>query len=276
MITVTPLAGACGAEVEGVRLDSSLTEDEFARIEAAFVEHQVLVFREQNWSEDEQMAFGRRFGELDTHPFVDGQPDRPEVLDIVTEAADRVNFGGGWHTDVTFLAEPDMASVLYGVEIPRTGGDTLFASQVAAYDSLSPLMQSIIDPLTAVHSAAKQYAPGGQSTYSNAMATKNSDMANTSVEHPVVRTHPVSGRKALYVNRAFTSHIKGLRRSESEALLEFLWKHAVLEPFSFRLRWQPGTVAMWDNRSVQHYALHDYAGQRRHVRRVTVKGDRPV
>lgn len=275
MLSITPLAGPCGAEVGGVKLDDSLSDSEFDAIEAAFVEHQVLVFRGQDWTVDQQLAFGQRFGELDTHPFVDGQPDHPEVLDIITEPSDRVNFGGGWHTDVTFLEEPDMGSILYGVEVPSVGGDTLFSSQAAAYEALSPTMQGMLDGLVAVHSAAKQYAPGGQSTYSNAMSTKNSDMATATVEHPVVRTHPVSGRKALYVNRAFTSHIKGLTRRESDAMLEFLCDHAVLERFTFRLKWEPGTVAMWDNRSVQHYALHDYAGARRHVRRVTVKGDRP-
>ncbi len=276
-LEIRPLAGSIGAEVVGVDLTADLSDDTIAAIRSAFVEHHMIFFRDQHRLDPtQQMAFGRRFGQLDEHPFVEGNPTHPEVLDIVTEPDDRANFGGGWHTDVTFLPEPDLGSILYAVEVPAFGGDTLFADQHAAYEALSDTMKDMLDGLVAVHSAGLQYGAGGYSTASKAMTTKGEDRADTRVEHPVVRTHPESGRKGLYVNPAFTVNIVGLRRDESRMLLDFLFRHAVKEPFTCRLRWATGTLAMWDNRSVQHYALHDYQGQRRVMRRITVKGDRPV
>ena len=274
-LDVQRISGVLGAEISGIDLSSDLTADQITAIREAFVEHQVIFFRDQNLDAEQQMAFGRRFGELDHHPFVFGTDEHPEVLDIITTPDDKVNFGGGWHTDVTFLPQPDLGSILYAVEVPEAGGDTLFASQLAAYDALSDTMKSMLDGLVAVHSAGSQYQVGGTSTKSEAMRTRNPDLALNEVEHPVVRTHPESGRKGLYVNRAFTTRIRGLRRNESNALLEFLFDHAVNERFTCRFKWTPGAVAMWDNRSVQHFALHDYAGQRRQMRRITVCGDTP-
>ncbi len=268
------LAGAVGIELTDVDV-TTFDADDAAAFRAMLVEHQVVVVRRQSLSPEEQIVFGRLFGDLDTHPFVDGSPTHPEIIDIVTEPDDRANFGGGWHTDVTFLPEPDLGSILFGVQIPPFGGDTLFAGQHAAYDALSETMKRMLHGLTATHSAERQYGDDGQSTKSKAVSTKNAAAAFEQVEHPVVRTHPESGRKGLYVNPAFTMHINGMRRDESIALLDFLFRHAVREAFTCRVRWEPGTLVMWDNRSVQHHALHDYAGHRRHVRRITVKGDRP-
>lgn len=275
-LELEPLSGVLGATVHGIDLAGELSDETIAAIREAFVTHHVLFFRDQSLDADQQIAFGRRFGELDTHPFVHGTEAHPEVLDIVTTPDDTINFGGGWHTDVTFLEEPDLGSMLYAVEIPATGGDTLFASQHAAYDALSETMKSMLDGLVAVHSAGSQYQEGGVSTKSKAMKTRNADLAAKQVEHPVIRTHPENGRKGLYVNRAFTTRIRGLRQAESAALLDFLFAHAVHERFTCRFAWKPGSVAMWDNRSVQHYALHDYVGQRRQMRRITVCGDKPV
>lgn len=274
-ITVEPVSGTVGAQVRGVDLSAALDEGTVVEIRRAFLDHHVLFFRDQDLSPEAQMRFGRCFGELDTHPFVEGMDAYPEVIEVVTEPDDRFNFGGGWHTDVTFLEEPDLGSILYAVDVPAVGGDTLFANQHAAYEELSDTMKAMLDGLTVMHSAGPQYSKGGYSTRSKSMKTKSPDTADRIVRHPLVRSHPETGRKALYVNRAFTIGIEGMRPDESTALLEFLFNHAVREPFTCRFRWSRGSVAMWDNRSVQHYALYDYRGQSRHMRRITIKGDRP-
>lgn len=275
-IAIRPISGALGAEVAGIDLAKPLDDDTVAAVRAALNENHVLFFRDQALSASEQIAFGRRFGPLGSHPYVEANPDHPEVLDIVTEPTDRVNFGGGWHSDVTFLERPDLGSILYAIDVPSVGGDTLFANQHAAYESLSDTMKTMIDPLVAIHAAGRQYAGTGFSRQSSAMKTKGeADAAASEVEHPIVRTHPETGRKALYVNQAFTAGIKGMHRGESAALLDFLFRQAVKERFTCRFRWEPGSVAMWDNRSVQHFALHDYKGERRRMRRITIQGDRP-
>jgi taurine dioxygenase len=274
-ISVTPVSGVLGAEVGDVDLASDLDDASVAEIRQAFLAHHVLFFHGQELTPDTLMRFGRRFSELDTHPFVEGMDDSPEVIEIITEADDAVNFGGGWHTDVTFLDEPDLGSILYAVEVPEFGGDTLFANQHAAYDALSDTMKGLIQGLVGLHSAGPQYAEGGYSTQSRSMRTKNAEHAHRVVRHPVVRTHPETGRKGLYVNRSFTIGIDGLRASESAALLGYLLDHATREQFTCRFRWRPGSVAMWDNRSVQHFALYDYRGHRRRMYRITLRGDRP-
>ena len=275
MIDVEPVSGSLGAVVRGVDLSGPLDEATVAEVRRAFLAHHVLFFDAQDLSPEAQLRFGRYFGALDTHSFVEGMDSHPEIIEIVTEADDRLNFGGGWHSDVTFLAEPDMGSILYAIDVPAFGGDTLFANQHAAYEALSDTMQHLLDGLVAQHSAGPQYAEGGYSTLSKSMKTKAVEHADRVVCHPLVRTHPETGRKALYVNPAFTVGIEGMRPDESAALLRFLFRHAVREPFTCRFRWSRGSVAMWDNRSVQHYALFDYRGHRRHMRRITVQGDRP-
>ncbi|WP_304168681.1 TauD/TfdA family dioxygenase, partial [Phenylobacterium aquaticum] len=242
-----------------------------ATIRQAFVEHQVIFFRDQALTPEQQIAFGRQFGPLNIHPYVKGMAGHPEVMEVIKEPADKVNFGGGWHSDMSFLEKPAIASVLYAVELPDWGGDTLFASQAAAYEALSPGLKQTLDGLNAIHSASREYSPAGHS------AQKRSSMNVSEAEgvvgeyiHPVVLTHPETGRKALYVNPAFTMRFEGWKARESKALLDFLFEHCRYEAFTCRFAWRPGSVAMWDNRSVWHFALNDYPGQRRHMRRVTI------
>ena len=264
-------AGALGAEIRGVDLAAELTEAQVAEIRAAFVEHQVIFFRDQSLTPAQQVRLGRRFGPLNIHPYVAGMAAHPEVMEVIKEPQDKVNFGGGWHSDMSFLETPSIGSILYAVEIPEWGGDTLFASQAAAYEALTPGLKRVLDGLNAIHSAEREYSSTGHS------AQKRTSMSIAEAEgqvgeavHPVVLVHPESGRKALYVNPAFTMKFEGWSTRESRPLLDFLFQHCRDERFTTRFTWSPGSVAFWDNRQVWHYALNDYPGQRRHMRRVTV------
>ena len=270
-LKIRKVAGALGAEISGVDLSADLSDGVIAEIRRAFVEHQVIFFRDQTLSPERQLAFGRRFGPLNIHPYVAGHPDFPEVMEIVKEPEDRTNFGGGWHSDMSFLERPSIGSILYAVELPEWGGDTLFASQAAAYEALTPAFRETLEPLRAIHSAGREYSAQGHSAQKRAsMKVAEAEGAVGEYVHPVVLTHPETGRKALYVNPAFTMRIEGWSRRESRPLLDFLFDHCRSEAFTCRFAWRPGSVAFWDNRSVWHYALNDYPGQRRHMRRVTV------
>ncbi len=270
-ITVQKVAGALGAEIGEVDLSVALDDATIAAIRQALVEHQVIFFRDQSLTPAQQLAFGRRFGPLNIHPYVSGMADHPEVMEIIKEPTDRINFGGGWHSDMSFLETPAIGSILYAVELPDWGGDTLFASQAAAFEALSPGLQATLEGLNAIHSAEREYAPTGPSAQKReSMKISDAEGMAGRFSHPMVKVHPETGRKALYVNPAFTMNIEGWSRRESKPLLDYLFEHSRKEAFTCRLRWRPGTVAFWDNRSVWHYALNDYPGQRRHMRRVTV------
>ncbi len=270
-IEVRRTAGALGAEISGVDLSQPLADETIAAIRRAFVEHQVIFFRDQSLTPEQQLAFGRRFGPLNIHPYVKGMADHPEVMEIIKEPSDRINFGGGWHSDMSFLESPSIGSILYAVQTPDYGGDTLFASQAAAFEALSPGLQKTLEGLSAVHSAGREYAPTGASAQKRgSMQIAEAEGAVGEFVHPMVKVHPETGRKALYVNPAFTMRIEGWSRRESKALLDYLFEHSRFEAFTCRFGWKPGSVAFWDNRSVWHFALNDYPGQRRHMRRVTV------
>ena len=270
-LNIRRVAGALGAEISGVDLAGPLSDDTIAAIRQALVQHQVIFFRDQDLTPAQQVAFGARFGPLNIHPYVTGMAGQPEVMEIVKEPSDKINFGGGWHSDMSFLETPAIGSILYAVELPEWGGDTLFASQAAAYDALSPGLKATLEGLNAVHSASREYSAQGHSAQKRGgMQVAEADGYVGEYVHPMVLVHPETGRKALYVNPAFTLRIEGWKTSESKALLDYLFNHCRYEAFTCRFAWAKGSVAFWDNRSVWHFALNDYPGQRRHMRRVTV------
>ena len=270
-LTIRRVAGALGAELSGVDLSQDLPDETIAAIRQALVEHQVIFFRDQKLTPAEQVAFGARFGPLNIHPYVTGMAGQPEVMEIIKEPTDKTNFGGGWHSDMSFLETPAIGSILYALELPEYGGDTLFASQAAAFDALSEGLKRTLEGLNAVHSASREYSAGGHSAQKRGgMQVAEADGYVGEYVHPMVLTHPETGRKALYVNPAFTIRIEGWKSTESKALLEYLYQHCRYEGFTCRFAWAKGSVAFWDNRSVWHFALNDYPGQRRHMRRVTV------
>ncbi len=275
-IEVKPISGALGAEIGNVDLSRDLDNETFSDIHQAFLDHQVIFFRDQTLTPEQHKAFARRFGSLNVHPYVQGLEGHPEIIEIVKEPGDKVNFGGGWHSDMSFLEVPALGSVLYAIEVPPYGGDTLFASQHRAYEGLSDGMKALLDGLKAVHSAKNEYSSSGHSAQKReSMKVAVADGYVGEYLHPVVRTHPETGRKALYVNPAFTDRFAGMRRSKSKPLLDFLFRHCTQEAFTCRFRWTKGSVAFWDNRAVQHYALNDYHGYRRQMQRVTINGDKP-
>jgi len=271
-IEVRPLTGVMGAEVAGVRLADSLDDEVFGEIRQALADFGVLCFRDQELPPERHLAFARRFGEPEVHPIVAGTDTHPEVVRVWKPAGESASFGVGWHTDNSFFERPSQATVLHGVTIPPWGGDTLFASMERAWESLSPLMRERLEGLRAVHSASRTYDPGvtGSAKYEGkaAMTYRWSD--------PVVRTHLESGRKSLYVNPMFTLRIAGMTPAESEALLSFLFAHGARPEHQCRVRWQPGSVVIWDNRQTWHNALDDYREHERLMFRVTISGERPV
>jgi taurine dioxygenase len=277
-IEVKPLAGALGAEIAGVDLSGPIDDAAFAEIHKAHLEYLVVFFRDQEISDDDLAAFGRRFGELAPLPPHRQFPGKfPELLVIDKKPEDKLNFGWEWHSDTTHLDVPSLGSVLYAKIIPPVGGDTLFANQYMAYDTLSDGMKSLIDGLVAVHSNGRilRSLNDGQSPAPGTEAA-SAGWANGWAEHPVVRTHPETGRRALFVNEMHTERLKGMTVEESQPLLRYLYDHSSRPEFTCRFRWSAGSIAFWDNRSVQHLALNDYPGHRRLMHRVQIKGTRPV
>jgi taurine dioxygenase len=277
-ISVEPIAGALGAEVYGIDLSRDLDATEFQAVHDALMAHGVVFFRDQDITPHQQLAFARRFGDIHFHPFVAGLPDLPEVMEIVKTETDVRNFGEGWHTDQMFLPEPAMGTILYAKEIPDFGGDTLYASMYAAYDGLSEGMKALAGRLRTVNlpDAGRPRGRPHAATYSN-LKTMGLDDKETYAkvsEHPLVRTHPVTGRKALYIG-LHTEQFAGMSYDESQGLLNHLIAHATRPEYTCRFRWRLGSLALWDNRCVLHNAINDYPGKRRRMHRVTVKGDAP-
>ena len=273
MIAVKRLAGALGAEISGVDLRKPLPADAAAEIRRAFAEHLVIFFRDQPLAPGQFMAFARSMGTPVEYPFVKGIAGFPEIIEVKKLEHERANFGGVWHSDTTYLQVPPMGSMLLAREVPPYGGDTLFANQYAAYEALSDGMKKLLEGLRAVSDSSKANVTR---TREDRMKTDGKG-ADTSLvaEHPVVRTHPETGRKALYVNTAHTVRFSGLTEAESAPLLDYLFQHQVKPEFTCRFAWSAGALAFWDNRCAQHNPVNDYHGHRRVMHRITLAGDTP-
>jgi alpha-ketoglutarate-dependent taurine dioxygenase len=273
-IEVRRISGALGAEVLGVDLSRSPDDDEISALRRAWLEHLVLFFRDQRLTPAQYMAFARRIGQPIEYPFVKGIAGFPEIIEVKKLEHETVNFGGIWHSDTAYLEAPPMASMLLAREIPPYGGDTLFANMYLAYETLSEGMRRVLEGLRAVNSSAK--ADVSRTREDRIKSDGRSDEKREYLaEHPVVRTHPETGRKALYVNMAHTVRFVGMTEEESAPLLGYLYTHQVRPEHTCRFAWQPGSIALWDNRCAQHNPVNDYHGYRRVMHRITLAGDRP-
>jgi taurine dioxygenase len=268
-IRLERLTPRIGAEICDMDLSQPLSEAQLQAVNDALLEHQVIFFRDQHLTPSQQKAFGRRFGPLHIHPASSNHADgHPEVMVVHADETSRWVTGEHWHSDVSCEEAPPMGSILHVQEVPPVGGDTLFASMYAAYEALSEPVRSMLEQLTAVHDGAHFYV-GRYGTAEHAGTYPRA-------EHPVVCVHPTTGRRVLFVNRMFTTHVPALSPAESDAILEMLFRHIETPEFQCRFTWKPGSVAFWDNRCVQHRAVWDYYPHRRHGHRVTIQGGRPA
>ena len=284
-IEVKPIAGALGAEIAGVDL-ARLDDATFKEIEAAWLEHLVVFFRKQSITPQQQIAFAKRFGEIHHHPFMKGMDEHPDILEIIKEESDTKAFGEVWHTDQMFNPRPAKATMLYAKETPDAGGDTLFANMYLAYETLSEPMKAMLagvktwnvgDRKRLGRTSEIAAARDGRYAGNQKMAAKVRDPGDlvTEATHPLVRTHPETGRKAIYISN-HTQALDGFKDAEARPIIDFLRAHAVEPEFTCRFRWEVGSMAIWDNRCAQHRALNDYHGKRRRMHRITIAGDVPV
>lgn len=273
-LDIRPIAGALGAEIHGVDLGRDLDPSTVAALRRAFLDHLVIFFREQELPPDRFLSLARYFGTPVEYPFVKGIEGYPEIIAVAKLENERTNFGGIWHSDTTYLDIPPMGTMLLAREVPPVGGDTLFANMYLAYETLSPGMRRLLDGLRAVSSSAKADVT---KTREDRIRSDPTAMARQELtaEHPVVRTHPETGRKALYVNIAHTVRFADMTEEESRPLLDYLHQHQTRPDFTCRFSWRVGSLAFWDNRATQHYPLNDYHGYRRVMHRITLAGDRP-
>ena len=273
-LEIRPVAGAIGAELHGVNLAEDLTAETVAEIRQALLDHLVIFFRDQDLPPDRFSAFAQRFGKPVEYPFVKGIEGFPEIIAVAKLEHEKVNFGGIWHSDTTYLQQPPMGSMLVAREVPPYGGDTLFANQYLAYETLSPGMKRFLDGATGVSTSAKADV---SRTREDRIKSDGTEAARQpmSAEHPAVRTHPETGKRALYVNIAHTARFSDMTEEESAPILNYLFQHQTRPEFTCRFRWQPGSVAFWDNRCAQHNPVNDYHGFRRIMHRITLAGDTP-
>ena len=269
-IRVRPLAPSIGAEIEGIDLTAPIDDETFAELETAFVEYKVVFFRNQPITIEQQLEFARRFGELEDHPFLPSKDGFGEVIRFAKDE-DTPGFENNWHSDVTWREVPPLGTVLHAIEVPPVGGDTLFADMEAAYEGLPDPIKAQLEGVQAVHDFSQSF---GAAMPPEKLAEQQQKFP--AVTHPAVRTHPVSGRRGLFVNSIFTSHLEGMSTEESDELLAYLCAQAAVPEYQCRFQWQADSVAFWDNRSAQHYASNDYWPANRVMERATVIGDVPV
>jgi taurine dioxygenase len=273
-LIVKPLTRSVGAEIHGVNLLEPVSDALIAEIRKIWLEHGVIFFRDQPLDSAAYLAFAKRFGEVVEYPFVKGLPDFPLIIPVLKLPHEKHNFGGVWHTDTTYLAEPPSATMLIARELPPVGGDTMFASNYAAYEALSEGLKKTVDQLVAVNSSAKAAVTHSrEDRLGDSASSKGREELNS--QHPVVRTHPETGRKALYVNPGHTVRFVGWTEEESAPLLDYLFAHQVRPEFTCRFNWTVGAIALWDNRCVLHNPINDYHGHKRLLHRITLKGDIP-
>ena len=273
-LDIRPVAGALGAEILGIDLDHDLGEESVAAIREAWLKHCVIFFRDQTLPPEKFLGVARRFGEPVEYPFIKGIEGFPEITPVIKLEHEKMNFGGLWHSDTAYLECPPMATMLIAREVPPFGGDTLFANMYLAYETLSDGLKRVLEGLVTVNSSAKADVTKTREDRMRDGAKEDAKKQYVA-EHPVVRTHPETGRKALYVNGGHTLRFKDMTEQESAPLLQFLFAHATRPEFTCRFRWQVGSIALWDNRCTQHNPINDYHGFRRVMHRVTLAGDRP-
>ena len=276
-LTVEPIAGACGAEIAGVDVSQDLDGDTVGDIRKALADHGVIFFRKQSLTAERHKIFARRFGDIFIHPNFNGTGPDPEIVEIYRTPGDKGIVGEHWHADTTMVEKPPMGAILFGVDVPPFGGNTLFASQAAAYEALSDGMKTMLAGLRCVHSDHKVAGPAAaRNAIRTSKVREDADWKPTVTVHPAVRTHPESGRKSLFVNRSHCFRFENMTEEESAPLLDFLFRHGERPEFQCSFRWRNGSVAFWDNRQVHHIAVNDAGPFPRHVRRVQIAGDRPV
>ena len=274
MITVSPVSGALGAEIDGIDLSQPLSEQQIADIRAALLEHLVIFFRNQDITPADHLRFASYFSEPEDYPMITGLADFPKIVPVVKLPHERVNFGGLWHSDTAYTDIPPMGAVLVARELPPFGGDTLFANMYLAYEQLSDGLKRLLSGLRAVNSSAKAEVTA---TREDRLATDAKLVPGEELigVHPVVRTHPETGRKLLYVNYGHTVRFEDMTEQESKPLLDYLFAHLCRPEFTCRFRWEPGSIAFWDNRAVQHNPINDYHGHKRVMHRISLRGCRP-
>ncbi len=266
-------AGAVGAEIHGVDLRQPLDEGTFGEIRQAFHDHGVIFFRDQDISPEQHIAFAERFGPINVNRFFTPVAGHPQIAEVRKEPDQKKNIGEVWHADHSYDQVPALGSALLAREVPDHGGDTMFASMGAAFEALSEGMQRMLTGLRAVHSSRHVFGAKGESKNSElGNRLHNADLATQDAVHPVVISHPETGRRCLYVNRSFTTHFEGWTKEESQPLLDFLYRHGERPEFTCRFRWAKGSLALWDNRATWHFAINDYHGQRRLMHRITIEG----